>query len=146
MPAANTARSAFSESGPMKCIPEKTNLVLPVRTYSFTSTGSVFSVYSRQNGHCGSANSIIVVGAFGSPRTFRVCGMPLKSATVSAAPGAFATGGGFEPGVVGVVVVVVVGAGDAFVVPLDPRALTSINATAIATAASPAPTKRAFRP
>ena len=70
----------------------------------------------------------------------------MNSATVAAAPGAFATAGAFEPVAVPAVVVVALGAGEAFVSPLEPSALTRISATAIATAATPAPTKTALRP
>ena len=38
-------------------------------------------MYWRQNGHCGSAYSTIVTGAFGSPSAIPLCGMPSNAAT-----------------------------------------------------------------
>src|SRR5947208_2930220 len=41
---------------------------------------------SWQKGHCRSTYSTSVVGAVGRPSTFRCCGMPLRSLSISAAP------------------------------------------------------------
>ena len=60
-----------------------------MRTYSLTIAGSASSANCAAVRALGSANSIIVTFAFGLPSWFSCCGMPLKSAAVAAAPGAF---------------------------------------------------------
>src|SRR3954471_1160202 len=98
------------------------------------SEGSAETVYSRQNRHCRSANSIIVTGAPALPRTLSFCGIPLNSATVAAVPGAFAGAGaaGVVPPAAGSVAAgaaVVVGV--ALFESFDPTTLVTIRAAAM---------------
>ena len=64
-------------------------LTLPVRTYFGITLGMISVSNARQAGHWRSMYSIIVTGALGEPRTFPLCGMPLKSWVTTPASGSF---------------------------------------------------------
>src|SRR4051812_41471000 len=67
-------------------MPLNTSRTRLVRTYSRTRTASAPRAHSPQYGHWTSAYSTSVTGAFGEPSAFPCCGIPARSAEVSAPP------------------------------------------------------------